>query len=235
MLAQIWADVLQVDQVGVEDDFFELGGHSLLGTRVMARVRDQFEVDLPLRVLFEATSTVRDLAARIEAARREQQGLQLPPLVSRGEYAGELPLSFTQERLWFLEQLESLGGTYNESLALSFAGGSGYRGPAEEPQELVHRHESLRTCIRVACRTAKGCRWSTRRWDVPSGATRWRTWSRSNAEAEAHGWCRKSCSDLSICRESRVPRVDAEVDAQAAHCCWSSYITSSSDGSTLGV
>jgi acyl carrier protein len=149
ILAQIWAEVLRLEQVGVEDNFFELGGHSLLGTQVMARVREQFAVELPLRVLFETTAHVRDLAAQIEAAQREQQGLQLPPLVSRGEYAGELPLSFTQERLWFLEQLESLGGTYNEPLGMRVQGDLDIEVLQRSLGELLRRHESLRSCIRT--------------------------------------------------------------------------------------
>ncbi len=153
VLAQIWAEVLQLEQVGVEDNFFELGGHSLLGTQVMARVRDKLEVEIPLRVLFETTGSVRSLAAEIDTARREQQGLKLPPLVSRGQYSGELPLSFTQERLWFLEQLESLGSTYNESLSLQIQGELDVQALQRSFAELVRRHETLRTCIRT---TAEG-------------------------------------------------------------------------------
>jgi amino acid adenylation domain-containing protein len=149
VLAQIWAEVLHLEQIGVEDNFFELGGHSLLGTQVMARVREQLEVDLPLRVLFEMTGTVRSLATQIDAARREQQGLQLPPLVSRGNYEGDLPLSFMQERLWFLEQLESLRGTYNESLALQITGDLSVEVLRRSFAELVRRHEALRTTIRT--------------------------------------------------------------------------------------
>jgi pristinamycin I synthase-3/4 len=119
----------------------------------MARVRERFGVELPLRVLFETTGTVRDLAAQIETALREQQGLALPPLVSRGEYAGELPLSFAQERLWFLDQLHSLRGTYNESLALQIEGALDVGVLQRSFAELIRRHESLRTCIR---RTAEG-------------------------------------------------------------------------------
>ena len=153
VLAQIWAEVLLLDQVGVQDNFFELGGHSLLATRVMARVRESFAVELPLRIMFEATVTLRTLGRQIEQARREQQGLSVPDLQSRGPGIERVPLSFTQERLWFLEQMEELGSTYNESLALRV------QGELQEPvlersfAELVRRHEILRTRIET---TAEG-------------------------------------------------------------------------------
>src|SRR5262249_41163027 len=82
-LAQIWAEVLRLERVGVQDNFFVLGGHSLLATQVMARVRESFAVEVPVRAMFEASVTVRELAERIESARREEQGLQVPLLEPR--------------------------------------------------------------------------------------------------------------------------------------------------------
>src|SRR5262249_32262355 len=103
-VAAIWARVLAVERVGTDENFFELGGHSLLATRVMSRIRGAFQVEIPLRVLFEAP-TVRGLAERIEAARRAGQGLEIPPIVPV-ERIRPIPLSYAQQRLWFLDQLE---------------------------------------------------------------------------------------------------------------------------------
>ena len=111
VVAGIWPEVLGVDRVGVEDDFFELGGHSLLATQVMARLRESFDVDVPLRALFEVPS-VGGLSERVTALRSEGIGVEAPPLESVVR-DGDLPLSFFQERLWFLDQLEGLGSAYN--------------------------------------------------------------------------------------------------------------------------
>src|SRR6185436_18418505 len=110
VLAGIWAEVLRLERVGVEESFFELGGHSLLVTRVVSRVRDVFAIELPLRALFEAP-TVAELAGRVEEMRRA--GLPVLPPVVPVERTGALPLSFTQQRLWFLEQLGSPGSVYH--------------------------------------------------------------------------------------------------------------------------
>ena len=111
VMAGIWAEVLKLDQVGVHDQFFELGGHSLLATQVVSRIRHAFQVELPLRALFEAP-TVAELSERVEALQREQQGLLAPPIVPVPRTA-PLPLSFAQQRLWFLDQLEPNSSSYN--------------------------------------------------------------------------------------------------------------------------
>ena len=147
VLVQIWAEVLQLEQVGVLDNFFELGGHSLLATQVMARVRESFAVELPLRTMFEASVTVRELAEKIDRSRREEQGLKLPELVARPVGMERIPLSFAQERLWFLEQLQDLGGMHNEMLPMHLEGALDVDALRRSFEELVRRHENLRTRI----------------------------------------------------------------------------------------
>ncbi len=142
-IAGIWQDHLGISNVGLCDNFFELGGHSLLATQIISRLRDAFEVELPLRSIFEAP-TVGELARCINAARREPQGLQPPPikLVPRDR---SLPLSFAQQRLWFLSQLQSGSTAYNVPAAIQLSGwvdGSALR---QSFNEIVRRHEALRT------------------------------------------------------------------------------------------
>src|SRR3972149_963228 len=104
------AEILSLERVGVYDNFFELGGHSLLATQVISRVRQTFDVELPLRSLFEEP-TVAGLAKQVEMARLAQRHLSMLPLqpVAR---EGELALSFAQQRLWFLDQLEPASPLY---------------------------------------------------------------------------------------------------------------------------
>ncbi len=144
ILAGIWRDLLGVPRVGVKDRFFELGGHSLLGMRLAARVRDAFGVELPLRTLFEAP-TLEDLAARIGAASGAASGMAIPPPIRPVPREGVLPLSFAQERLWFLDQLQPGSPFYNLSAALRLAGDLDARALAAAFAEIVRRHEALRT------------------------------------------------------------------------------------------
>jgi amino acid adenylation domain-containing protein/non-ribosomal peptide synthase protein (TIGR01720 family) len=142
-LVGIWAEVLGVDRVGVQEDFFSLGGHSLLATRLMSRLRDLFQVELPLRDLFEAP-TVAGLAARVEAARRQGLGLTAPPL-ERMPREGALPLSFAQQRLWFIFQLQPESPAYNMSMPLRLQGPLDVELLERCLTEIVRRHEALRT------------------------------------------------------------------------------------------
>jgi amino acid adenylation domain-containing protein len=142
VLAGIWAEVLRLERVGVEESFFELGGHSLLATRVVSRVRDVFAIELPLRALFEGP-TVAELAVRVEEMRRA--GLPvLPPVVPTGR-TGALPLSFAQERLWFLDRLEPGNAIYNIRAARRLGGVLNPAALELALGEVVRRHEALRT------------------------------------------------------------------------------------------
>jgi amino acid adenylation domain-containing protein len=150
ILAGIWAGILGVERVGVYDTFFDLGGHSLLATQVISRLRDAFDVELPVRALFEAP-TVAGLAASVEAARREAQGLSAPPIEPLPRDAGlELPLSFAQQRLWFLDQLEPGSPFYNLPTAVRLTGPLDVVALKQSLNEVVRRHEALRTTFASA-------------------------------------------------------------------------------------
>ncbi|HEU0078279.1 MAG TPA: condensation domain-containing protein, partial [Longimicrobiaceae bacterium] len=124
------------------DNFFDLGGHSLLATRVVSRIREVLAGELPLRGLFEAP-TVAGLAERVEALRRA--GLPvLPPVLPTGR-GGALPLSFAQERLWFIDRLEPGSAVYNIPVAWRLAGALDEAALERALGEIVRRHEALRT------------------------------------------------------------------------------------------
>ena len=143
VMAGIWAEVLKLEQVGVADDFFQLGGHSLLGTQVMSRVRSALAVELPLRALFEAP-TVRGLAQKVEAL-RQGGGQRLMPRLERRERPEKLPLSFAQQRMWFLDQLEPGNALYNVPYLVRLQGRLDGQLLERSLQEIVKRHEALRT------------------------------------------------------------------------------------------
>src|SRR5262249_41372888 len=100
IVAGIWVQVLGLGRGGINDNFFELGGHSLFDTQVMSRVRETFQTDIPLKVLFERP-TVEELVESIGEARTAGTG-QRPQAIARASREGELPLSFAQQRLWFI-------------------------------------------------------------------------------------------------------------------------------------
>ncbi|HEX7238619.1 MAG TPA: amino acid adenylation domain-containing protein, partial [Longimicrobiaceae bacterium] len=143
LLAGIWSGVLGVERVGAGDGFFDRGGHSLLATRVVSRVREAFGAELPLRALFEAP-TLAALAERVDAAVREGRGTDAPPIV-RVPRDRPLPLSFAQQRLWFIDQLEPGTAVYNIPTALRVRGALDAGVLRRALAEVVRRHEPLRT------------------------------------------------------------------------------------------
>ncbi|HEX7313096.1 MAG TPA: condensation domain-containing protein, partial [Pyrinomonadaceae bacterium] len=145
VLANVWAEVLGAVRVGVNDNFFELGGHSLLATQVMSRIRAAFGVELPLRSLFEEP-TVAGLSARVGDAMAVggARARRMPPL-ERAPVGEEQPLSFTQQRLWFLDQLEPGSAFYNIAAAARLVGELDAAALAESLREVARRHEALRT------------------------------------------------------------------------------------------
>jgi amino acid adenylation domain-containing protein len=143
LLAGLFAEVLELKDVGADADFFALGGHSLLATQLMSRVRAVFGLELPLRVLFEQPR-VAGLAQEIEAASRLGRGLAVPPL-TRVDRNGEIPLSFAQQRLWFIDQLEPGSTAYNMPMPLRIEGALDVGVLARVLDAVVARHEALRT------------------------------------------------------------------------------------------
>jgi amino acid adenylation domain-containing protein len=147
-VAQIWAEVLGLARVGIDDNFFALGGHSLLATQVNARLEAEFQVELPLRELFE-TPTLAGLAGRVEAARAAARRLRLPPLVPTPRDR-RLPLSFAQQRLWLLDQLEPGSVRYNIPIIVRMIGSLDVAALRQSLDHVVQRHEALRTTFTLA-------------------------------------------------------------------------------------
>ncbi len=143
IIAGIWEQVLGMERVGALDNFFDLGGHSLLATQVTSRATEAFNVQVPLAIIFEAP-TVAEFAQQILQLMRETHKMQLPPLlpISRDE---ALPLSFAQQRLWFLDQLEPGSPLYNLPTAVRLFGALDVDLLKKSLQGVVQRHEILRT------------------------------------------------------------------------------------------
>jgi amino acid adenylation domain-containing protein len=143
VLAGVWADVLGLPGVGIHDNFFDLGGHSLLATRIMSRVREIFQVAVPLASLFESP-TIVGMAEAIGAASRDGRGVRRGPL-RRSDRDAPPPLSSSQERLWFVEQLRPGTSSYHISGAIRLRGRLDVAALQASLDEIVRRHEALRT------------------------------------------------------------------------------------------
>ncbi|HWS56152.1 MAG TPA: condensation domain-containing protein, partial [Pyrinomonadaceae bacterium] len=148
LMAGVWAEMLGLERVGRGEDFFELGGHSLLATQIMSRARKAFSVELPLRQLFE-TPTVAGLAAAAERALQAGGAAEAAP-ISRAPRDEPLPLSFVQQRLWFIDQLEPGSAVYNIPAAVRLDGALEAGALERALSEVVRRHESLRTTFAAA-------------------------------------------------------------------------------------
>ncbi|HET9281982.1 MAG TPA: amino acid adenylation domain-containing protein [Candidatus Angelobacter sp.] len=147
LLLGVWEDVLGFKKIGIQANFFALGGHSLLATRVTARIKDIFKVDVPLRRLFESP-TVAALSQIIESAiqaKASGKDIVSAPELEPVTRDGNLPLSFAQQRLWFLNQLTPEDTSYNVPGAIRIDGPLDVLALEQSLQTIVQRHEVLRT------------------------------------------------------------------------------------------
>ncbi|MDX6614894.1 MAG: hypothetical protein QOD75_4080, partial [Blastocatellia bacterium] len=145
LLADIWAEVLRLELVGADDNFFELGGHSLLATQVLSRVLQTFDVQLPLRALFESP-TVSELCKRITASQVAGDNSSAPSIKPQTR-DGRAVLSFGQQSFWFLNQLNPDTALYNIYRAVRIRGPLHVNPLQQALNEIVARHESLRTTL----------------------------------------------------------------------------------------
>ena len=143
VVASIWAEVLGLEQIGTTDSFFDIGGQSLKAVQVVARLSELLRVELPVSTVFEAP-TVQALAGVVERSMTPERtdGVSHIERVSRDS---SLPLSFAQQRLWFLQSLEPSSAAYNISFSARFVGPVNLPAIEHSINEIVRRHESLRT------------------------------------------------------------------------------------------
>ena len=146
VLGNIWKDILDISLIGLDDNFFDLGGHSLSATQLISRIREAFLVEISLRDFFE-TPTIRDLARLIETAKNEVNNQLIPPLFVE-QQKDIIPLSFAQQRLWFLDQLSPGNLFYNIPVALRFIGNLDLDALKWSINKLIQRHEILRTVFK---------------------------------------------------------------------------------------
>ncbi|MEW6367292.1 MAG: amino acid adenylation domain-containing protein [Acidobacteriota bacterium] len=150
VLAGVFAEVLGIQRVSVRDNFFEIGGHSLLATRVISRIRSAFGAELPQGRIFDAP-TVEALAEAVETALRAGTHDELPPLKRAArEGRDRFPLSFAQQGLWFLDQLAPDSAAYNIPYKVDMTGPLDVSALRSALNEIVKRHEALRTTFHLA-------------------------------------------------------------------------------------
>ncbi|AFZ28072.1 amino acid adenylation enzyme/thioester reductase family protein [Cylindrospermum stagnale PCC 7417] len=139
ILANLWREILKVELISIHDNFFELGGHSLLATQVISRIRQVFNREIPLRLLFESPNI-----AQLSSQLGKTKSLPVPPIQPRKQ-PENLPLSFAQQRLWFLDQLEPNSTAYNMPFTLRLQGLLNIHALSQTIAEIIQRHQILHT------------------------------------------------------------------------------------------
>jgi amino acid adenylation domain-containing protein len=142
-IAAIWQDLLKVERVGIHDSFFELGGHSLLATQFISRLRQQLQQELALKMIF----TKPTIAGIVDALAINQTQHKQPAIkaLDRSQYPNGLPLSYAQQRLWLIDQLQPGSPMYNIPLAVTLEGKLNITALEQTFASIIRRHESLRT------------------------------------------------------------------------------------------
>lgn len=143
IVAGIWSEVLRLPEIGRNGNFFNLGGHSLLVTQVLARVRDYLKIELPVRSVFESPTLGEFSQLVQDQLSHGQQSEQTA--IARVERQAEMPLSFSQQRMWFFEQLSSGMSAFNIALGVRFQGSLNFEALEQTFSEIIRRHEGLRT------------------------------------------------------------------------------------------
>jgi amino acid adenylation domain-containing protein len=148
VLVALWSETMKIDAVGVDANFFEMGGHSLLAMQLVSRIRQVFEIDLPLSAIFEFP-TISGIGKQIDESMRSGRSIRAMPIepVPR-EF--DLPLSFAQQRLWFLDELEPNSPAYNMAAAVRLSGALDVDTLRRAFSEITRRHEILRTTFELS-------------------------------------------------------------------------------------
>jgi acyl carrier protein len=231
IVIRIFEDVLKLEGVGRKDNFFDLGGHSLLATQVISRVRKSFGVEIGVGSVFEEPA-VEGLASRIEEALKAGKKDEAPPLVrvSREE---RLPLSFAQQRLWFLDQLDPGNAAYNVPEALALKGDLNIEALERAINEIIRRHEILRTRIEVEVGEPIQVidKWEPRRLEVID----LRRWPREEKEAEVRNRIRAEAETGFYLRNGPLLRVKALKLEEEEHVILYTMSHIVSDGWSMGI
>ncbi|MDZ8053983.1 MAG: amino acid adenylation domain-containing protein [Aulosira sp. ZfuVER01] len=148
VIADIIATVIGLEEIGIHDNFFALGGNSFLAMQVISRLRQAYQIELPLGCLFGAP-TVAELEKLIISYRQTDLGQIVPFITPVSQEQAEFPLSFAQARLWFLDQLVGKSATYNLPFAVRLVGNLNINVLERSIREIVQRHASLRTHFQV--------------------------------------------------------------------------------------